>query len=570
MEPSSKRPKRNLPQVEMKQVFRSLKGGQNGNPCLTKAEFKQRILIDREQLSLAFATTSTRQRELVPVILEFDVDFEEEVERSDSLYQYWEATHLLVATMQEQQAGDFVITLVCRPGRWKKRNGKTVWHTGFHVYTSHKAYGDWTKALRVALLKKSEAILEIFEGTVSSVEEILDDALYSRRNGLQVVGQEKRAKGRPIAMSPEIFYAGDSSLPSLDFIEREEKDPDLEMSLYDWIWEDRAIRPETVKDEVEVMTDEFGKASIEAVVERFSLEEFLKVSICPNHSDYKSLTSYFAYLGLDPKLTCQLCNRAWKKATWETKKIMEFYQKDGARDKCCRKRKVLDILRGMRVKFEEDKIWPTDYKYSDYKLFMGKHTTMEAVDHFLSNVCINARHNGGTSYVYTEYSNSYDMHKNIIKVPSIRMEKEAPFCGEDCFGFYVKKQDKKGEWVDKIVWSKDRMTHLKRMGFVKRMKTVFKPPGAPFYQTPEIKNLWPGYPIDHYTPKKKINVKDTILWQFFKDVFPQDRWWVFTYFALIINCPGRRTGRILVLASKTQGCGKSTIWEFLRCRWGPV
>lgn len=83
-------------------------------------------------------------------------------------------------------------------------------------------------------------------------------------------------------------------------------------------------------------------------------------------------------------------------------------------------------------------------------------------------------------------------------------------------------------------------------------------------------NTWNGFYLDQYEPTKKLRIKETRLWEYFKDVWghgstesSQFRY-MLDLLAFFVQYPAIRTERLYLLVSEEQGTGKSIFFKVLQ------
>ena len=90
----------------------------------------------------------------------------------------------------------------------------------------------------------------------------------------------------------------------------------------------------------------------------------------------------------------------------------------------------------------------------------------------------------------------------------------------------------------------------------------------------QVLNTWAGFPLQRYKAKRSVDVKKTRIWELFTTILSnrdeEVREYLFDWLGFKLQHPDRKfgRGRIWILKSVKQGCGKSSFYYFLQALMG--
>ena len=248
-----------------------------------------------------------------PIFIDLDIDLEHSAD-APSNDRYLEFMY---------QCVDFLkvpceVVMTRRIAPYKKK-GK--WHTGAHIYLLADFTLEQSQNLRTEALA-SGWIQQCFPSATNPPEEVFDQHLSERKNGLIIIGSRKPK----VTCGPHfIFYNSqyNGELEDADFkkfgwqFSEPEVYAKLFLRIYRFIW--AGVKPkqvvakkpkieQDVKQPVPVVSE-----PVSVTASKFNLPDFLRVTAGhrPNNAEYIQLLVFFVGQGLDPDDTCRQTNAAW-------------------------------------------------------------------------------------------------------------------------------------------------------------------------------------------------------------------------------------------------------------------
>jgi hypothetical protein len=116
-----------------------------------------------------------------------------------------------------------------------------------------------------------------------------------------------------------------------------------------------------------------------------------------------------------------------------------------------------------------------------------------------------------------------------------------------------------------VVWDIQRVGHkIKRY-----VKLAFDPSFISKTINDETLNTFSGWALDNYVANKKVEIKDTFIYEYFRDVWGWDDFensqcqFLLNFIAWMLQNAAMRSHRIIILASKAEGTGKSSLFRIL-------
>jgi hypothetical protein len=244
---------------------------------------------------------------------------------------------MILGIFSEHFGGDDFVRVIAtrRPEIYQKKN---IFRGGFHLYVFGSYSLKTSQKLREHVLSSVDVrghFEQIFgkdnmDLEQNASEDIYDIALSDRRNGCLLIGSNKpNISARPHFVflhgrwrngwedEPETYE--DPVWHLRDENKREEYNNAL-IELYSFIWE---------KSHTPVVSQEDEKVpEIEEVCDtpsKFNLKAFLEATkgYIPPNPEYAQLCPYFASQGLEPKATCDICNKYWGYNNRETERYMQ-------------------------------------------------------------------------------------------------------------------------------------------------------------------------------------------------------------------------------------------------------
>ena len=450
-------------------------------------------------------------------------------------------------------------------------------------------------------------------------EDVVDKRPALRSNGLYFVGDRKK-----VAPSHYICHAkGKKRLFGWQFSEQKLYCTLMEQ-LYSFIWEPRGTVQKLAPSSKPVR-------KLTTVKSGFNLPLFLEITKghVANHVEWQQLCVFFRSQGLDCRETNDLLEKAWapfrktcntprrKNATYNFMRKIQHFD--------VTKASVVRYLQNWAVrKYTDKELFGGAVKllYNEYKHFTRDRTQMfkySTLVDFLKRT---------VEYVFTIkkftwcYQTSVkDRNGNVVLLTHRMMSKNPPFSGNDDIAIktyppvanlvkFLEKQKPKKVNSEETVRLKKKIEALipevqelddkqayekaKELGMDAPPKVVlfsavihqlqldtelnrfteitFQPTPAhkkPESSNPVILNTFNGFTLNQYSPHKIIDVEETQLWVYFREVFGygstshvQFRY-ILNLVAWHLQFPHRRTGRIILLISKAEGTGKSFLFNIM-------
>ncbi len=563
-----------------------------GKITLNGKAFYERYIEKQEQSALAFQLDDIKTG-IYPVYIDIDLDFmgkvtidEDRIREKHVETAQWMLTVLreqtgdskdLEVVMSKRQAYYKGIKKVKIGKKWEERE---VTRDGFHLWLPNVLLSlpDLWK-FRQKLLKDERLDFDELYGDEGcelgdwvSKKDILDEALFKRRNGLMIIGQKKPRAGT----AHSIFYQNSINsknvflpfpLTALDEKQR--------VSAFRRIYGFLFLEPGHIKaPPTPVPTPPaVRKVALAPTVPKkkaprgsFNLDAFLEIMPTVNHSSYKTAVSYFATLGLDPGETQRKCNAVWNPTaenTSETGNFMRRLQQSG--DLRTFKKDFVRMMVDNKVGKHVSKVFGARILYLEgYEQFIGvEDVNLKEVEEWyrdrVSRVAFGEK-------VYFSYylRNGQDTRREVTK--------KCPFSGAGAFVFKTEKEVKGA--MEQVNWSSDKV--VKSMIGLNKFKHYTKVDFIPFgpdqdSPTPKgVLNEWLGYPYQLYVPKREHKCEGDLLDEFMTEVFlmPQKKF-LLKLFAYYIQFPGIRTGRFNVVKGE-EGSGKTTLFHLLEAVLGRI
>ena len=481
--------------------------------------------------------------------------------------------------------------------------------------------------------------------------DVIDKKIPERSNGLMLIGDYKkdgrstggrymirgilhyeRGEAAREHFSRERFFESISSCSGVALLK----------SLYDFVFHPRIPKAIVVtkpreKNEVtkprvknEVAKDESIRPTC-LQVDGFILDKFLKTTAewCPGNEDYVTLCIYFAKQRLDPKLTGELCNKAWGYPVNDRETENMMNSADINRPEV-NKGSIINMLR--RQGFSTDGIFEQRYKYHNESDMFDQPRIwgMLDVEKFVTDVYSYTWGGGRIQFVYKEQRKERIGNKYFTVVDTV-ISDNLPFDSKKAdkkimvlptFGELLKYASKfskrtivKGTppelgrtilrtqtLLDNPVFLNETDVHKKS----KQLRTVlgsWEPPAelkqlsalvTLLKQTGKLKSRYHSYTCVPFlerdiTPVDCLNIFSGFQMQQFRnthiDITKTKFWeWMFVawsnreaykmeyllnYWAMKLQQPHRKIEKILVAFCKQTGVGKSACMVFISSIFGP-
>ena len=517
-------------------------------------------------------------------------------------------------------APEFVITK--RVASYLKTTKTEQYHAfGFHLWFIGKFSRNQCKTVRDTIL--TQRLLDTLRkkyNFYNDDDDVVDYRPALRSNGLYIIGDRKQA-----APPHYICHAkGKEKTFGWQFSDQKLYCALMEQ-LYSFIWEPRGTVHELTPDPKQVTK------LVKPPESGFNLTLFLEITKghVATHVEWQQLCVFFRSQGLDCRVTNDLLEKAWepfrhtcttprkKNATYNF--MRKIYHFDVT------KASVVRYLQNWAVrKYTDKELFGGAVKllYNEYKHFTRDKTQIfkySTLVDFLKRT---------VEYVFTIkkftwcYQTSVkDRNDNVVVLTHRMMSKTPPFSGNDDINIKTyppvatlvqllnKKIPKKVNSEETVLLKKTieaLIPHLKELdekqAYEKAAELGVAPPPnvtqfsvvihklqldtelnrfteITFQPTPAAKkpggcnavtlNTFNGFTLNHYYPHKSINVEDTQLWVYFREVFGHGSTshvqfrYILNLLAWHLQFPHRRTGRIILIISKAEGTGKSFLFNIL-------
>jgi hypothetical protein len=352
----------------------------------------------------------------------------------------------------------------------------------------------------------------------------------------------------------------------------------------------------------------------------FHLKAFLKsmpTNWIPSNEHYKTILMFLVKHKFPAKSTSEYLNKRWNYTGNETYNFLCKYEDV---DITVGVGSMIDILKNNADKeWDERIIFPRKKSiyYNEFTKLTGKTCYMHEVETFLrdivkfsfkdkkfvwkilinarlDNVCIQmSKHppfSGTDDFYINLFPSKAELHKKITKlIPKKVLSSDPQFVWYGKLRKIIKEinEGKKNikellALCEDIISVESLCTHKQMEKLLTHTHLQLKIPRftcinfVPYvYEDPtrslNIINTFSGFPLLKYTPTQKIDVKETLLYEYFRDVWGggkvddvvEDMW---NRFSWRITNPNIRSERITILRSEKQGLGKSfcaQIWKAL-------
>lgn len=524
--------------------------------------------------------------------------------------------HLAMCEAVCELVGESTFHIVMKPQPYQKRkNGREIWAGGAHLYFDNVLSPEKAGEIRVSLVGRVESI---YPGLVNSPEDVVDDCVVSRANGLCLAGGFKQKPGQGgrynVVIQGYCSPEGEIQTISYNGLEAWSEGEFLMKSLYDpYLRTTR--KPPVPKDKPQKVQGEKG---VQPPTFQMNVSKFLEATKgwTPGNTEYQKLILFMSHCDLDFENTAALCNAAWSPPGEQSEETMGMLRKYSAEDIDVGKEAIRKLLREHATTwFCEDDVLPRENKskyYNEYKRFVhGTHLLAE-VERFLRDilcfVCDTKK------FVWTRYRTDYDKAGREIRLETVETSKNAPFTGSDDFfvtllpprdailkalrGRLDQRMKKNEEGLYKTLLhlvssDMDTAELYKQAGVLvecpstesEKMSKIIKnlmldhrirryqsltfrpfPGKTQAVKNPHILNAFRPFALHSYTATRHIDVTKTYTWKYLWDCCAGKDEVLFQYvlkmLANHIQNPHIRTERLYCWRSQGQGTGKST-WAYL-------
>ena len=343
----------------------------------------------------------------------------------------------------------------------------------------------------------------------------------------------------------------------------------------------------------------------------FDLDLFLKNTkgFRPSNEEYKNMMMMCIKCDLDPTIVQMLCSKAWNEKD-RPEETSAFLKKDDYKVFVLRKT-IIDLLHEHLSSPPSDlfaleqNIFPRKKRYTKYneyiKFTSRKRRHPQEIEDFLFDVV--GYVSSSKSFVWSYSTEKMDKYGNQYTEETMCISRNPPFSESDDFtinmypSYAVLKKilgkgkkaqeitstlhtlslkdayDKCAEFLEykpeyTILMSKFLKSIHAEHKLRRYSEVTFRPytgPVDPFHSD-QILNIFPGFLLDRYTPKKKIDIKTTYIWRYLVDVFAHgEEGPLLDHFlkslAFQIQFPEQRSERITCIISGDQGVGKSQLFK---------
>jgi len=544
--------------------------------------------------------------------IRFDIDLRYSEKPAHNFEDFMTFGAALAEQVSQVSEGDLDWVIVAKPRPYKKKN---IWKSGFHVY-----FPDTKISLKDSVRVRNSSLYlvgEVFSGHTNCPDDVLDECVVVRKNGLMMAGCYKPGNdtgGRYNVICYGCYQDGSHQASLVG--EEWWLDCPLKV-LYGFAFEKLRVplpsAPPRKKRKIEITPC----GSNPKAKYKFRLKKFLEATRgwTPDLKDYNHLCMFMANSDVDPIEAGQLCNSAWNPPGGRLNETRKFIQKyRGKSDVGSYVIKSI-LEKHSTSSYDIDAICPREkYKYySEYTKFLHNPSELDEVEQYVIDVVQFVSSN--RVFCWWRREKEYDSDGNSYFTEFLEMSKKAPFrvgsddvllklypsedvikkslrkftennssggrelqfqkilgllssecrlrgndlfqlakelIGKDCPDLT---QTSLGKIVDNL-----QLTHkLKRYSTLK-----FQPYfGTKSVTHPSTINIFTPFALLGYQPKRKINVKDTRVWEYIWTVLSWENPLLFEYWLdvlsdTIVNCHIRKD-RLTVLRSKGQGTGKSCL-----------
>ena len=349
----------------------------------------------------------------------------------------------------------------------------------------------------------------------------------------------------------------------------------------------------------------------------FSLEGFLSQTpgVEWRFPEWTKIIPYIACCGLSATQVQAELNRAWNWSGNEIGKLMEKVQRNYNPLKRPHKHTVLKIMRSRAPNLDESKIWTTQKVqpgfYAEYKRFTEKNGPQEEGDimEFLARAISFTAYEG--KFLYRMRFKRKNKKGEVFINTVLKLETALPWCGNDCFDvllippprFYLEKARstlnddgfrdfnrqltacKTGEQARVLAATvkiripnqstpmKKLVQHAHSKCIIPRFDRLVNEPYLRIDPSGEDEyNCFTGFPLIDYVPKKKVDIKKTMVWRLLLEVWCHGKMHLFNSLvdriAWKTQNPGRKSKRAYISKSTKHGTGKTSLFHFLKAMWG--
>ena len=562
----------------------------------------------RDRLSLSFVPPLDDRQ---PIRFDIDLRYSEKPSHDYQMFMNFGAA--LAEQVAQVSEGDLDWVIVAKPRPYKK---KKVWKSGFHVYFPDTSISLLDSVrIRNASLDLVDEILT--EGHINSNEDVLDECVVTRKNGLMMAGCYKPGTdtgGRYNVICYGCYQGGQHQASLVG--EQWWEDVPLRV-LYGFAFEKERIPLVPLKPPTKTRKIIFSTPTKFEPKYSFRLEKFLEATKgwVPQLKDYNNLCMFMANSDVEERRAEELCNRAWNPPGSKSRETSRFIAKyRGNSDVGPWVVKTI-LEKHSSSLFDIDQILPREkFKFYDqYRTFLHKISTLEEIEQFVIDVINFVSSNCIFCWWRTE--KEVDLEGNPYELQYLELSKKAPWrVGSDDVSLkvypselkikealreytdnnkskgreqlfqkilrlltpdcrlkgkelYLAAEELIGEYVPKI--------ELMRLGKVvdnlqlnhklRRYQNLkFKPY---FGTTPTTHshtlNIFTPFHLLHYAPKRNVDVRNTKVWEYLWHVLSWEKEDLFEYWLdvlsdTILNCAVKKD-RLSVLRSKGQGTGKSCL-----------
>ena len=356
--------------------------------------------------------------------------------------------HLLMCEEVCKLVGECTFFIVMKPEPYqKKKHGQQVWAGGAHLYFDTVLSKEKAARLRDVLVGKVE---EIYPGLLNTPDDVVDDCVVSRANGLCLAGGFKKTPGQGgrynVVLQGYADPEGAIQVVSYDGLEAWEEGQHLMRALYDpYLRITRTPltpKPKPVRNGVSSPSDEQcgGSATGEKdVVPRptfqMNVKAFLRATQgwTPGNNAYQKLVIFMSHCDLNFEETAALCNAAWSPPGGQEGETLNMLRKYAGMEIAVGKEAVRRMLRDNATShFVEDDVLPrtdTFTYYNEYKKFVHGTHLLADVERFLTDILHFV--NDTKKYVWTRYRTEFDRSGREIRLETVEMSKNPPFTGSD-------------------------------------------------------------------------------------------------------------------------------------------
>ncbi len=564
-----------------------------GSPCISDGQFIRDYIVNQKQDALVFQLQHP-EHGVYPLFIDIDLDFEGRVvfDEEEMRAKHVETVAHISQVLRKfcTNGKNFRVTMSKRPGYFKGKkkvlnpNEQIGWEwvnvsrEGFHVWFTNVKLNR-AQALRVRDALVNDTTFDFDEhyggnnqelGWWVSKKEIYDEALFSRKNGLYIIGQKKPAAKTAHAL----FYKntinknnewGESAI--VRFTEQERIDTCKHLYKFLFTQGEVAVPPVPEKKPPERKKREARKKKAKARQEkpigrrlpcdRFVLEALLEALPAPNHDTYKTIVAYLAYRGENATKTQGLCNKAWNPPPDKKNETRDFMRRINEKGEYkVRKKELIKLFKEQKLTRKQvlSIFPPSTALVSECYDFAGTICAEDDLQQAYIDAVVGIGLGDNLRFRWYE---SYDgMLETVVskKPPFYSSLSQIAYYVTDLEGEVWKKETKK--LIETIIGN----GHLRTYG---KIDFCASGPDQPNRCPDNVLNEWTGFPMMRHTPIRRHVCEGDAIDVFLDEVYGEaQKHFLFDMWSYYIQKPWSRTGRMSVVKGE-EGSGKTTLFHIM-------